>query len=40
VWAHAQAEALVEELAQFSELGGKVLDQARRRVLYGESVPN
>jgi hypothetical protein len=40
VWAHAQAEALVEELAHFSELGGKVLDQARRRVLHGESVPN
>ena len=40
VWAHAQAETLVEELAHFSELGGKVLDQARRRVLHGESVPS
>ncbi|MBW1686644.1 MAG: hypothetical protein JRS35_16455, partial [Deltaproteobacteria bacterium] len=40
VWAHAQAEVLVEEIAHFSELGAKVLDQARRRVLHGESVPN
>jgi IS5 family transposase len=40
VWAHAQAEVLVKEIAHFSELGGKVLDQARRRVLHGESVPN
>ena len=40
VWEHAQAEALVEELAQICELGERVLDQARRRVLHGESVPN
>jgi IS5 family transposase len=40
VWAHAQAEALVEEIAHFHELGERVLDQARRRVLEGESVPN
>jgi IS5 family transposase len=39
-WAHAQAEALVEEIAQFHELGERVLAQARRRVLQGESVPN
>lgn len=40
LWAHAQAEALVEEIAHFHELGDRVLDQARRRVLEGESVPN
>ena len=40
VWAHAQAEALVEEIAHFHELAERVLDQARRRVLYGEAVPN
>ena len=40
IWAHAQAEALVEELAHFHELGQRVLDQARRRVFQGESVPN
>ena len=39
-WAHAQAEALVEEIAHFHELAERVLDQARRRVLHGESVPN
>ncbi len=39
-WTHAQAEALVEELAHFHRLGEHVVDQARRRVLYGESVPN
>jgi IS5 family transposase len=39
-WAHAQAEALVEELAHFHPLGERVVDQARRRVLHGESVPN
>ncbi len=39
-WAHAQAEALVEELAHFHALGERVVDQARRRVLQGESVPN
>ena len=39
-WGHAQAEALVEELAHFHSLGVRVTDQARRRVLHGESVPN
>jgi IS5 family transposase len=39
-WAHAQAEALVEELAHFHALGERVVDQARRRVLHGESVSN
>ncbi len=38
--AHAQAEWLVEELADFHALGERVVDQARRRVLQGESVPN
>jgi IS5 family transposase len=37
---HAQAERLVEELADFHTLGERVVDQARRRVLQGESVPN
>ncbi len=40
VWAHAEAEALVEELAHFHALGERIVDQARRRVLHGESVPN
>lgn len=39
-WVHAQAEVLVEEIAHFHELAEQVLDQARRRVLHGESVPN
>jgi IS5 family transposase len=39
-WAHAQAEVLVEELARFHALGERIVDQARRRVLHGESVPN
>lgn len=39
-WGHAQVEVLVEELAHFHELGERVVDQARRRVLHGESVPN
>ncbi len=39
-WGHAQAETLVEELAHFHALGERVVDQARRRVLQGESVPN
>jgi IS5 family transposase len=30
----------VEEIAHFQELAGQVLEQARRRVLDGESVPN
>lgn len=40
LWAHAQAEALVEEIVHFHALGERVLDQTRRRVLGGESVPN
>jgi IS5 family transposase len=40
VFAHARAEALVEELAHFHSLGQRVVEQARRRVLLGESVPN
>jgi IS5 family transposase len=40
VWAHAQAGALVEEIQHFHALARHVLDQARRRVLQGESVPN
>lgn len=39
-WGHAQAEGLVEELAHFHALGERVVDQARRRVVHGESVPN
>ena len=39
-WDHAQAERLVEELADFHALGERVVDQARRRVLQGVSVPN
>lgn len=40
VWEHAQAEALVEALTGVAELGNRLVDQARRRVLQGESVPN
>ncbi len=40
LWAHVQAEALVEEIAHFHELGQRVLEQARRRVLCGEAFPN
>ncbi len=40
VWAHAQAEALIEQIAHFHALGGHVLDQTRRRALHEESVPN
>ena len=36
----AQAVALVAEIQHFHALGQRVLDQARRRVLNGESVPN
>lgn len=36
----AMAQALVEDLGTYRELGKKVLDQARRRVLLGETVPN
>ena len=39
-WAHTQTEALLEELAHFHALGVRVVDQARRRVVHGESVPN
>ncbi len=37
---HGLSEALVEEMAHYQELGRRVIDQARRRVLDGESVPN
>jgi IS5 family transposase len=37
---NAMAQALVEELGHYRDLGKKVTDQARRRVLLGESVPN
>ncbi len=39
-WKQATAEALVQELAPVHALGLRVIDQARRRVLQGESVPN
>jgi IS5 family transposase len=39
-FAHATAEALVAEIVHYGELGQRVIDQARRRVLAGESVPN
>lgn len=39
-WAEAQAEVLVEKLVHFHALGQRIVDQARRRVLLGESVPN
>jgi IS5 family transposase len=39
-YAQAQAEVLVEQIAHFQTLAGRVRDQARRRVLEGESVPN
>lgn len=34
-----QAESLRQEMLKFSELGSRVVDQARRRVLLGEKVP-
>ena len=37
---HAIAETLVSELQHYRALGVRVIDQARRRVLEGESVPN
>lgn len=36
----AQVEYLVEQLGHYRELGFRVIDQATRRVLHGESVPN
>jgi len=39
-WEHAQAEALVAEIAEVHGLAQRVIEQARRRVLQGESVPN
>ncbi|HME69276.1 MAG TPA: transposase [Myxococcota bacterium] len=39
-WEHAVAEALVQEITRTHELVRRVADQARRRVLQGESVPN
>jgi len=37
---HARAEVLVEQIAHYRELAERVLDQTRRRVLEGQSVPN
>jgi IS5 family transposase len=34
------AASIVEEIRHYAELGGRVIEQARRRVLNGESVPN
>jgi len=39
-WERALAEALVQEITRTRELVLRVVDQARRRVLQGESVPN
>jgi len=39
-WERALAEALVQEITRSRELVLRVVDQARRRVLQGESVPN
>jgi IS5 family transposase len=39
-WEHAQAEALIEQIAETHGLAQRVIEQARRRVLQGESVPN
>jgi IS5 family transposase len=39
-WKQAEAQVLVEEIAEAHALARRVLDQARRRVLQGESVPN
>lgn len=36
----AVAQAIAEDLAHYRELGERVVDQARRRVFLGESVPN
>jgi IS5 family transposase len=37
---HATAEAIVHEMGHYRSLGHRVVDQARRRVLNGEQVPN
>jgi IS5 family transposase len=34
------AASIVEEISHYVELGGRVVEQARRRVIDGESVPN
>ncbi len=39
-WKCAEAEALAQELQHFHGLARRVIDQARRRVFEGESVPN
>jgi len=36
----AIAQALIQEVDHYRELGKKVIDQAKRRVLLGETVPN
>ncbi len=40
VFEHATAEAIAQEIASFGHLGLRVTDQAARRVLDGEQVPN
>ncbi len=39
-WQAAKAAALANELEHYQALGARVIDQTRRRVLEGESVPN
>jgi len=39
-WKRAHAQALLEEVGAWHPLARRVLDQAQRRVLRGESVPN
>ena len=36
----ALAQILAEDLEHYTDLGSQIVDQARRRVLYGEVVPN
>jgi transposase, IS5 family len=40
LFAEMTIQALCEEIEHFCELGSRVIDQARRRVLNGEQVPN
>lgn len=39
-WKRAEAETLAQELWHFHDLAQRVIDQAKRRVFEGESVPN
>jgi len=36
----AMVEALIDQIEHFHSLGRKVVDQARRRIMHGEKVPN